>query len=181
MSEEIFDVVNDLDEVVGQRPRSEVHRLGLKHRATHILVFNRRGECFLQQRALTKDCSPGLWDSSASGHLDTGEEYDVCARRELGEELGIRVEAGLARLFKVAASAETGQEFCWVYRLDHEGPFLLQATEVRGGAWFMPEAIDEWMGRRPQDFSGAFRRIWSEANHFGKAGPAGAVGQPFRV
>ena len=35
MSEEIFDVVNERDEVVGQKPRREVHRTGLKHRAVH--------------------------------------------------------------------------------------------------------------------------------------------------
>ena len=163
MAEEIFDIVDDRDEVVGQMPRREVHRLGLKHRATHILVFNARGECFLQQRSLAKDCSPGLWDSSASGHLDTGETYDTCAVRELGEELGIASSVNPVRLFKVEASLATGHEFCWVYRLDHEGPFQLQASEVRGGAWFTPEAIIQWIARRPSDFSGAFLRIWAEA------------------
>ena len=77
MSEEIFDVVNEQDQVVGQKPRSEVHRLGLLHRAAHILVFNCRGEVFLQKRSLTKDRQPGLWDSSASGHVDSGESYDA--------------------------------------------------------------------------------------------------------
>ena len=162
MAEEIFDIVDDRDEVVGQMPRREVHRLGLKHRATHILVFNARGECFLQQRSLAKDCSPGLWDSSASGHLDTGETYDACAVRELGEELGIASSVKPVRLFKVEASSATGHEFCWVYRLDHEGPLQLQASEVRGGAWFTPEAIIQWIARRPSDFSGAFLRIWAE-------------------
>src|SRR3989442_704060 len=88
MSEEIFDVVNEGDEVIGQKPRSEIHRLNLKHRAVHVLVFNARGELFLQKRSMKKDCFPGAWDSSASGHLDTGESYDACAVRELREELG---------------------------------------------------------------------------------------------
>ena len=66
MKEEIFDVVNDRDEVIDCQPRSEVHRLGLKHRATHVLVFNSRGEVFLQKRSMKKDRQPGVWDSSAS-------------------------------------------------------------------------------------------------------------------
>src|SRR5688572_31217226 len=90
MAEEIFDVVNERDEVIGQKPRSEIHRLKLKHRAVHVLVFNSKGQLFLQKRSMTKDCFPGTWDSSASGHLDCGEEYDACARRELREELGDR-------------------------------------------------------------------------------------------
>jgi hypothetical protein len=43
MSEESIDIVNERDEVVGQSPRSEVHRLGLRHRAVHLLAFNARG------------------------------------------------------------------------------------------------------------------------------------------
>jgi len=63
----MFDVVNDRDEVIGQERRPEVHRLGLRHRAAHVLVFNARGELFLQKRSMTKDTFPGAWDSSASG------------------------------------------------------------------------------------------------------------------
>ena len=72
MVEEIFDVVNERDEVIGQKPRSEIHRLKLNHRAVHVLVFNSRRELFLQKRSMKKDCFPGTWDSSASGHLASG-------------------------------------------------------------------------------------------------------------
>ena len=60
MQEDIFDVVNERDEVIGQQPRGEVHRLGLMHRAVHVLVFNAAGEVFLQKRSMTKDRQPGL-------------------------------------------------------------------------------------------------------------------------
>src|SRR5436190_8691061 len=101
MSEEIFDVVNERDEVIDRQPRREVHRLGLLHRAVHVLVFNARGEVFLQKRSMSKDTSPGLWDSSASGHLDSGEVYDYCAVRELREEIGLVIERAPERLFKI--------------------------------------------------------------------------------
>src|SRR3954471_12901888 len=116
MSEEIFDVVNERDEVIGQERRSEVHRLGLQHRAVHVLVFNRRGEVFLQKRSLKKDTFPGAWDSSTSGHLDQGEDYDACALRELWEEIGLKLMQPPVRCFKIDACRETGQEFVWVYR-----------------------------------------------------------------
>src|SRR5882757_2672876 len=106
-SDEIFDVVNDRDEVIGQEMRANVHRLGLKHRAVHVLVFNRRGELFLQKRSMKKDTFPGAWDSSSSGHLDTGEDYDTCAVRELQEEIGLTVASAPKRLFKLEPRAET--------------------------------------------------------------------------
>jgi isopentenyldiphosphate isomerase len=108
VSEEIFDVVNERDEVVGQLPRREVHRQKLRHRAVHVLVFNGRGELFLQQRSLTKDNFPGVWDSSSSGHVDSGEDYDPCTLREVREELGVQLPRVPDRLFKLEATPETG-------------------------------------------------------------------------
>lgn len=47
-----------------------------------------------------------------------------------------------------------------MYRADHEGPFVLQPSEIRGGGWFTLQAVDEWVARRPEDFASAFRVIW---------------------
>src|SRR5258708_184111 len=160
MSEEIFDVVNERDEVVDHKPRSEVHRLGLMHRAVHVLVFNARGEVFLQKRSMRKDRQPGLWDSSASGHLDTGEDYDACAIRELREEIGLSLSAPPQRLFKLAASPETDQEHVWVYRCAAEGPFSLHPEEIETGDWFSPDAVRRWMMERPEEFASALLVIW---------------------
>jgi isopentenyl-diphosphate delta-isomerase type 1 len=162
MSEEIFDVVNDQDEVIGRCPRSEIHRLKLKHRAVHVLVFNSRGDLFLQKRSMKKDCFPGTWDSSASGHLDSGESYDSCAIRELGEELGLIISAVPERLFKIDACAETGWEFVWIYRCQFEGPFTLHPDEIECGDWFSPVALGRWLVEKPDDFAGAVPLIWEQ-------------------
>jgi isopentenyldiphosphate isomerase len=164
MSEEIFDVVNERDEVVGHRSRSEVHRLGLMHRAVHVLVFNSRGDVFLQKRSLSKDRQPGLWDSSASGHVDTGENYDACAIRELREEIGLSISGPPERLFKLPASAETDQEHVWVYRCNSEGPFVLHPEEIERGGWFAPEEVTRWMKERPEEFASALLVIWPRIN-----------------
>jgi isopentenyldiphosphate isomerase len=163
-SDEIFDVVNDDDVVIGQRTRGEVHRLGLKHRAVHVLVFNRRGEVFLQKRSLAKDTFPGAWDSSASGHLDRGEDYDACAVRELREEIGLEISRAPERILRLTASPETGQEFVWVYRTEAEGPFVLHPAEIESGGWFAPETVTQWMAEKPKDFASALLSIWSKLN-----------------
>ena len=160
MSEEIFDVVNERDEVIGQAPRKEVHARGLWHRAIHVLVFNSRGEIFLQKRSLKKDIAAGKWDSSSSGHLDTGEDYDACAVRELREELGLKLAQPPQRLFKIEACKETGWEFCWIYRGASDGPFILHPEEIETGDWFTPEAVSKWVAEKPGDFASAFVLIW---------------------
>ena len=165
MAEEIFDVVNDRDEVIGRASRSEVHARGLLHRAAHVLVFNARGQAFLQKRSMLKDRQPGVWDSSASGHLSSGESCDVCAVRDVREELGVMLTEASERLFKLDACQETDQEFVCVYRARHEGPFTLPPEEIERGEWFAPAEITRWLAARPQDFASALRSIWKMLNH----------------
>jgi isopentenyldiphosphate isomerase len=162
MNEEIFDVVNERDEVIDAKPRREVHRLGLLHRAVHVLVFNSRGEIFLQKRSMIKDREAGKWDSSTSGHVDSGEDYDACVARELREELGLKLTAPPQKLFKINACEETDQEFVWVYCCESEGPFQLHPDEIERGVWFPPEKVTRWIAEKPGDFASAFRLIWSK-------------------
>ena len=160
MKEEIFEIVNERDEVIGRAPRSEVHRRKLNHRAVHVLVFNARGQLFLQKRSMKKDCFPGTWDSSASGHLDGDESYDACAVRELREELGVVLAVPPERIFKIAACPETGYEFVWVYRGRHEGPFTLDPGEIETGGWFDPPEVTRWIEQKPAEFAGGLILIW---------------------
>jgi isopentenyl-diphosphate delta-isomerase type 1 len=159
-SEEWFDVVNDRDEVVGRATRREVHATGLWHRAVHVLVFDAAGRVFLQKRSMLKDLSPGLWDSSCSGHLDAGEDYDAAAVRELAEEIGVRVSAAPARWFRLGACEETGWEFVWVYRLRHDGPITVDPAEIQYGEWVAPAEVTARVARRPEEFCPSFKLLW---------------------
>ena len=162
MTEEIFDVVNERDEVIDRKPRREVHARGLLHRAVHVLVFNSRGEIFLQMRSAKKDRHPSVWDSSASGHVDSGEDYDATAVREVREEIGLKLPLPPRRLFKIDACAETDAEFVWIYRAESEGPFTLHPDEIDRGDWFAPEAVSRMIREKPEAFAPAFVFLWSK-------------------
>ncbi len=110
---------------------------------------------------MKKDTCPGLWDSSCSGHLDAGEDYDAAAIRELQEELGLSVTQPPLRWVRVEACEETGWEYCWVYRLTSNGPFVLNAEEIDGGDWLAPAEVTRRIAESPQDYCSAFRLIWS--------------------
>ena len=67
---ELFNIVDEKDNVVGQATRGEVHKnKSLIHRSVGVVVFNSRGEIFLQQRSAGKDTDPSKWTISASGHV----------------------------------------------------------------------------------------------------------------
>ena len=173
--DEIFDIVNERDEVIGQATRREVHARKLWHRAIHVLVFSEAGRVFLQKRSLAKDTAPGCWDSSCSGHLDTGEDYAMAAVRELQEEIGVSVPspAALSPVLRLTPCAETGWEFVWVYTLRYDGPFVLNPAEITEGAWFTRLELAERLRAEPDTFARSFRYLWEK---FAAANPArGAV------
>jgi isopentenyldiphosphate isomerase len=159
---EIFDVVDASDRVIGQKPRGIVHSEGLLHRAVHVLIVNEEGTVFLQKRSMGKDSAPGKWDSSASGHLDAGEGYAEAAIREVEEELGC---AGvvLEEIGRLEASETTGWEFVRIYKGNHEGPFTLHPDEIETGRWVSVEALGKWLEECPGDFARCFIEVWKTA------------------
>ena len=162
---EIFDVVDPEDRVIGTASRGRVHAEDLWHRAIHILVFNAKGELFLQKRSPWKDKHPGKWDSSAAGHLDSGETYESAARRELAEELGllpaVAAATPLEELGRLPASVETGWEFIRLYGVTHEGPFVWPAEEIEWGGFFPVAVVTDWIAAHPEDFAPGFIRCWA--------------------
>lgn len=163
--DEWFDVVNERDEPIRRATRRDVHANGWWHRAVHILVFDADGRVFLQKRSMLKDLSPGLWDSSCSGHLDAGEDYDAAAVRELGEEIGVRLKSGEAptRWFRIEACEPTGWEFVWVYRLRYDGPLTLNPHEIQFGEWVTPSEVSARVVQKPESFCPSFKLLWPMA------------------
>ena len=163
VSQELLDVVDENDEIIGIKTRGEIHAQRLMHRAVHILVFNSNGDLFLQKRSMSKDENPGLWDSSAAGHVDSGEDYLACARREIEEELGIVAgEAELFEvLFKLPPSAATGFEHSMIYRYDFDGPLTLQCEEIDAGVWITPEELDRRIKSGDAELTENLVLIWT--------------------
>ena len=161
-SEEIFDVVNELDQVIAQASREKVHREGLLHRAIHVFAFNPAEEIFLQRRALTKDVAPGLWSSSCSGHVDAGENYDQAALRELTEEIGLTLSPEeLCLRLAVSPCSATENEFVQVYRCRAISPLRHDPIEVMDGRWLSQAQLVAWMLRDPAAFSPSFLQLYA--------------------
>ena len=157
---ELFDVVDIDDQVLRQEKRSVVHQNDLIHRAVHMLVFNKRKEVFLQKRSRLKDKNPGVWGSSAAGHLDAGEEYEAAAVRELEEELSVK-GVDLQEIGKLTPSKLTGWEHIRLYITRYDGALRYPCSEIETGEWFPPSVVQDWVVARPSDFSSGFIQCWN--------------------
>ena len=162
-ADEIFDVVDASDCVIAQAPREEVHIRKLRHRAVHVFVFNEHGEIFIQKRAASKDTFPHRYDSSASGHLSSGEDYDACALRELREELGLTIAPiGFQKHFKTEACEQTGWEFVWAYSVRTRAAPRVNPQEIESGAFWSLAQVRARLITQPEEFAPSFAHIFEE-------------------
>ncbi len=143
--EEIFDIVDKDDEVIGSAKRSEVHgNPALIHRVAHVLVFNEKGDLFLQKRSISKDVQPGKWDTSVGGHLDSGESYHDAALREMEEELGI-ASGKVEFLYKYCHSNEYETEYVSTFCCNWNGVISISREEIEEGRFWNIEEIENKM------------------------------------
>ncbi len=164
MVEDIFDIVDENDNVVDRVPRVEAHAKNLMHRATHVLMFRYAcREILLQKRSATKDSYPLAYTTSCSGHVDTGEDYDTAVVREMKEETGLDVElADLLKIGKILPSAKTGWEFTMVYQMNCKGDEKLVAppSEVEEFKWIAVDDFEKSIKENPQNFTPSFLKVY---------------------
>ena len=155
MNEEIFDVVDDADRVVRQERRSVVHAENLLHRAVSIFVLKPDGRMLLQLRSDSKDQYPGCYTSSASGHVDSGEDYETAAVRELSEELSL--DLPIEYLAKFPAGPDTAFEFSALYQLVTDTEPVLDPDEIAGAEFLPLNEIASMIQASPEKFTPPFR------------------------
>ena len=152
--------MDEEDRVIGKATRSEIHKKKLLHRSAHILVFNSNNQLFLQKRSISNDESPGLWDTSSTGHVNTGESYEVAAYRELWEELGIKTV--LTPLAKIDACNETYHEHVQIYICKTDASIKINQEEISEGRYFnFSELINE-IHESSEKYTSSLRLILSE-------------------
>ncbi|MBD2731689.1 NUDIX domain-containing protein [Nostoc sp. FACHB-892] len=90
--DEILDIVDESDCVVGQKKRSEIYRQGVcNFRVVNAFVVNSLGQLWIPRRSAHKTIFPLCLDVSMGGHVETGETYEDALQRELKEELNLEL------------------------------------------------------------------------------------------
>lgn len=158
---EILEVVDSQDKVIGTATRKEIHKLGLLHRAVHIFVFNQAGQIYIQRRSISKDRHAEKLDSSAAGHVDPGETYEQAAIRELQEELGIRAE--VKEVLRVPASEQTDNEHVVLFKAVTELEPVPDPEEIQWGAFMNCDQVTELIEDTSDDVVPAFILLWRKA------------------
>jgi 8-oxo-dGTP pyrophosphatase MutT (NUDIX family) len=161
--DEVLDVVDDDDLVVGRERRAVVYERRLRHRVASIVVRDPAGGVLVHRRTATKLVSPSKLDMLVGGVVDAGESYDACAARELAEEVGVtgvepRPVTGV-RYDGDVASAPWPQ-WIHVYEFTWDGPVTPQASEVAWWSWLGVEDVEERVAADPSEWCGDSLVVW---------------------
>lgn len=154
--------VNKRDEVIGSSADNEmIKNKEAITRAANIIIFNDKGEIFLQKRSKHKYRFPLHWDSSVGGKVDKDKTYLATAIAEAKEELGITVHPKQLEFVKKKLITTDIKEFTTIYKLVCNGPFTLSSWEVVDGRFFSLKEIQEML-KKGEKFSPCLIQILLE-------------------
>ncbi|WP_417887443.1 isopentenyl-diphosphate Delta-isomerase [Zunongwangia sp.] len=158
-------LVNEKDEQIGLMEKIEAHEKGLLHRAFSVFVFNKKGELMLQQRALEKYHTPGLWTNTCCSHQREGETNIEAGKRRLMEEMGFTTELKDTISFIYKAPFDNGlteHEFDHIligYYDEQPKPNL---DEVNNWKWMNLEAVKNDIQENPKLYTEWFKIIFDK-------------------
>ena len=141
-SNELFPVVDEEGNEISLAPRHVCHdgKSKLLHPVVHLHLFNRKGDLFLQKRALTKDLLPGFWDTSVGGHMSPGETPDEALKRETMEEIGLK-EFSFKLVRKYIWESLREKEFVYSFIGTSENQPVINRDEIDDGRFWSMEEI----------------------------------------
>ncbi len=164
MEEKVI-LVSEDDQQLGLMGKMEAHKKAVLHRAFSIFVFNKKGELLLQQRALDKYHSPGLWTNTCCSHQRDGESNIEAGHRRIQEEMGFYCELKELFWFVYKAAFDNGLT---EHELDHvmigsyEDDPIINPEEVASFKWMPLEDVKKDMKDQPELYTEWFKIIFNE-------------------
>jgi isopentenyl-diphosphate delta-isomerase len=146
--EEIVDVVDENDAVIGKATRGEVNRdPRLIHREIAVLIYDGEGRVFVQQRSQAKDVMPLVWTLSAAGHIPSGVPPDEAARMELEEELGFQTELRFRYKARITVPTESVFSYLYIGQIPEGAAVRLNLDEAAQGRFVSEAELDEMIAQ----------------------------------
>ena len=162
MKEEVI-LVDTNDVALGTMPKMEAHEKAILHRAFSVFILNKEGQLMLQQRALSKYHSPGLWTNTCCSHQRLGETNIEAGTRRLQEEMGFKTPLKELFSFVYKATFDNGlteHEFDHVILGYYDSEPIINHEEVTNWKWMNLEEIIKEIKTTPDNYTAWFKIIF---------------------
>ncbi|MEJ7626525.1 MAG: isopentenyl-diphosphate Delta-isomerase [Ferruginibacter sp.] len=153
-------LVNERDEAIGSMEKMEAHSNGALHRAFSVFIFNKKGEMLIQQRAVKKYHSGGLWTNACCSHPMPGEDLASAAHRRLMEEMGFDTDINKAFSFTYNTSFSNGlteNEYDHVFTGVYDGEINPVESEVKDYCFMSVDEIKSSIQSHPGKYTEWFK------------------------
>lgn len=142
--QEVLDVVDENNTVVGKAAKDEVLKKNLIHRGAVIFLFDSKHRIFIHQRTKNKRIYPNMWNMTLGGSVVSGESFPEAANREITEEVGVK-DAKLQFLFYDRYQSILDNVIACVYKLVYDGEIVIQKEEVAKGFFVSLNELENLM------------------------------------
>lgn len=161
--DEIVDIVNEQDEVIGQMGKQEAHRIGALHRTVIAELENSRGNLILVRQSASRQ-DAGKLVNPVGGHVKAGENLEEALKREVAEETGITdfkfKFIGKAIFYRQVLGRAENHYFI-VYKIfSDQKP--VPNYEGLGFEEFEKEELEKQVKQNPEKFGEAFHFVMKE-------------------
>ncbi|WP_411895448.1 isopentenyl-diphosphate Delta-isomerase [Winogradskyella sp. A2] len=165
MEEEKVILVDENDNQIGLMAKMEAHEKAILHRAFSVFIFNNNNELMLQQRALHKYHSPGLWTNTCCSHQRDGETNIEAGKRRLREEMGFVTEIKETTSFVYKAPFDNGlteHEYDHVMIGYYNDEPVINEDEVADWKWMPLEAVKADIALNSDEYTEWFKIIFEK-------------------
>lgn len=162
MTDDII-LVDNNDNQIGTGEKMDVHKKGTLHRAFSIFLWNNKGELMMQQRALHKYHTPGLWTNTCCSHPKPGETTLDAASRRLQEEMGITCELKEEMCVIYHSKFDNGlieHEYDHVLFGHYSEPPTINKNEVHDWKWMTVNELMRDIALNPDNYTVWFKIIF---------------------
>jgi isopentenyldiphosphate isomerase len=140
--DEWLDLVDENDNVIGRKLRSEVHAEKLhNYRAINVFIRNKRGELWIPRRTAHKQLYPLGLDFSCAGHVESGQTYEETLKKEVQEELNIDTDAVKVRFLGKTTPVDGTSCFQMNYEIESDEAPSFNPDDFFEAYWLKPEAV----------------------------------------
>ena len=156
----LLPIVNEQDEVIGNKDRSDLDYTKDIFRAASLWITNKSGDILLALRSRDKKVDPGKWAEAVGGTVEGEDSYGATIRREAKEELGltdIQIQIGPKQFIDSSA-----RYFVQWYTAEVTIPieeFVIQTEEVSEVAWISPNQLKTELADNPDKYIPAMKEI----------------------